>query len=89
MADYWDETLTPAPPCGGTSGVGQSPYPFNDVADVAPKAPRGHAEGVGDSPYSSGNWNTEVAPEAGKHDNKDFDMHRDGGLIAPCKPGSF
>ncbi len=54
MSDYYDDTLNPPPPVGGKEGVGPSPYPFNDYADVAPPAPTGHAEGVGDSPYPIG-----------------------------------
>jgi hypothetical protein len=89
VADYWDETLTPAPPCGGTSGVGETPYPLPGDADVLPKAPRGSAEGVGDSPYGEGRTDTEVLLPAGRHENTDFDMHRGSGLIADEKPGAF
>ncbi len=68
--------------------MGESPYPFNDIADVHPQAPRGSADGVGDSPYSAGDWNTEVHPQVDRHDG-DMDTHRGSGPIAPAKPGSF
>ena len=85
---YWDSTLTPAPPYGVAEGMGQTPYPFNDIADVAPPAGRGHADGMGDSPYSSGTWDTEPILYETRNDNADFDVHRSG-LIGPAKPGSF
>jgi len=77
---YWDSTLTPAPPQGVAEGVGESPYPFNDIADVQPDAPR-----LGDYPTG---WDTEPILTADRHDNEDFDVHRSG-LIGPAKPGSF
>jgi len=86
---YWDETLTPAPPCGVGEGVGESPYPFNDIADVHPAPPSGAKDGLGDSPFTTGNWNTETFIAAGRHDNMDFDMHRGSGIEGQPKPGSF
>ena len=86
MGDYYDSTLTPAPPYGLKEGVGETPYPFNDTADVHPQAPRGKAEGVGDSPYP--NMSTEPFIPAGRHTNEDFDCHRSG-LEGPEKPGPF
>ena len=77
---YFDETLTPAPPRGVEATVGESPYPFNDIADVEPAAPR-----LGDYPKR---WDTEPVVVADDHCNDDFDMHRSG-LSGPAKPGSF
>lgn len=79
--DYYDDTLTPAPPVGGRQGVGPTPYPFNDYADVQPRAPRGHAEGVGDTPYPV--QAAEVQPRMTRYDGQ-MDLNR-----GKPKPGSF
>lgn len=81
MTDYYDSTLSPAPPVGGQQGVGDTPYPFNDYADVAPRAPHGSAEHVGDSPYPE--TSTEPLPKTDRHDGH-MDLHR-----GQAKPGSF
>lgn len=80
MSDYFDPTLTPESPEGLAQHMGESPYPFNDIADVEPKAPR-----LGDYPHS---WDTDVVIDMDTHDNTDFDLHRSG-LSGPPKPGSF
>lgn len=87
MSQY-DETLTPAPPCGGSSGVGQSPYPLGqtEVAPPAPSAKDGTGH-VGSWPF--GGWHTEPHPQVDDHSNRDFDCHRGSGLYADPKPGSF
>lgn len=79
--DYWDDTLSPAPPTGGKEGVGDTPYGANNYADVAPRAPHGTVEHVGD-PVPS-NWHTEVHPSTDRHDGY-MEIHR-----GQPKPGSF
>lgn len=81
MSDYYDETLNPAPPVGGREGVGPTPYPFNDYADVVPPAPKGHGEGVGESPYPI--QAAEVLPKMDRIDGQ-MDLNR-----GRPKPGSF
>lgn len=85
---YWDETLTPAPPCGIAEHVGESPYPFNDTADVHPQTPCGDDGHVGTSPYSASTWDTEPHIQADRHDGF-MDIHRGSGIVGTPKPGSF
>lgn len=88
MSNYYDETLTPAAGKGVYCGLGETPYPFNDIADVEPKAGLGHASGLGDCPFSAGTWDTEPLPAAPRSDGA-MDEHHGPGIISPSKPGSF
>lgn len=72
MTGYYDETLTPAPPVGVAETVGDSPYPFNDTADLIPRAPHGDDGYVGTSPFDA-SWDTDVLPKADDHSNRGLD----------------
>jgi hypothetical protein len=77
---YWDPTLTPAPACGDSEHMGDSPYPLADSIGVSPDAPVGGT--MGDTPYpidSSG----ETTPAAPRKTGV-MPMHPH-----QAKPGSF
>jgi hypothetical protein len=84
---YYDETLTPAAGKGVYCGLGETPYPFNDIADVEPKAGLGSASGLGDSPFGA-SWDTQPLMVTEKHTGE-MDEHHGPGIISPSKPGSF
>ena len=82
----WDLAIEGYGGRGVGDGMGETPYPFNDIADVEPHGDRGGC--MGTSPYDSKGSDTDPILYADRHDNEDFNEHRSG-LIGPAKPGSF